>query len=602
MVISDLRQRSIAASIQALLGHLGRRRRSQLVWLSFLMVAASIAEVLSIGAVVPFLTVLTAPDRLQDYALTRDVLAHIGTGSPSDALMPITAMFVVAVLFAGSMRLLLAWASTRYAFAVGTELSCEVYRRTLYQPLAQHISRNSSEVITGVVTKVTMVINNTLLPILTLASSILMFVAVLLALAAVDIWVSLGSFIGFGSLYFGIAVVTRSRKVSNGQRIAHESARVVKTLQEGLGGIREILIDGSQATYCNAYSSSDIPLRRAQGSNQFLAIGPRYVVEALGMTVIAVVAWYVASQSNGSLASAVPTLGALAVGAQRLLPLLQQSYAAWSSILGGQASLQDTLILLDQPAPDAEALAPVEALSYRHEIRLQAVSFRYSDDLPWVLRDVSFSISKGDRIGVIGTTGSGKSTLLDILMGLLDPVDGSLVIDGRPVAASDRRAWQRHIAHVPQSVFLCDDSIEANIAFGVPAVERDPQRVRLAAHKAQLTEVIESWPDGYSTRVGERGVRLSGGQRQRIGLARAFYKQANVIVLDEATSALDDETELAVMKSIESLSTETTVVMIAHRLTTLRTCSQIIELKEGRIVRAGSFEQIVLSSPQKVAV
>jgi len=224
---------------------------------------------------------------------------------------------------------------------------------------------------------------------------------------------------------------------------------------------------------------------------------------------------------------------------------------------------------------------------------LKQLSFRYSDHTPWVLRNLNFSIARGSRVGFVGTTGSGKSTLLDIVMGLLQPTDGTLSIDGVPVVTANHRGWQAHIAHVPQAIFLADTTIEENIAFGVPMEQIDHERVRDAARNAQIAEVIESWPQKYKTIVGERGIRLSGGQRQRIGIARALYKQADVIIFDEATSSLDNETELAVMQAIENLSTDLTILIIAHRLTTLKNCTQVIELGDGGIRRIGNYKDML---------
>lgn len=580
------------AAVRRLLGHLRPRRRWQLAGLMGLMGAASVAEVISVGAVVPFLAVLTAPERLEQHAFSREILRQLEIADASRALLPLTAIFVVAALAAGAMRILLSWANTRYSFALGTELSCDIYRRTLYQPLAVHLARNSSEVITGIVTKVTMVVMNTLLPVLTLASSAVIFAAVVCMLAVVDIWVSIGSLVGFGSIYLVIAVFTRARKLRNGKRIASESGRVMKLLQEGFGGIRDVLLDGSQPEYTRTYAAADGPLRRAQGSNQYLAQWPRFAVEALGMTVIAVLAYLLAARPGG-LSGAIPVLGALAVGAQRLLPLMQQAYAAWSSILGGQAALADTLALLEQPVPPHAAGALPEPFAFEKEVRLESVSFRYAPDGPWVLRDVSLTVPKGSRLGVIGATGSGKSTLLDVLMGLLPPTEGRILVDGVPLTERNVRGWQRHLAHVPQTVFLADDTVERNIAFGVPERNVDPDQVRRAADRAQLGGLIESWPAGYRTPVGERGTRLSGGQRQRIGIARALYKKADVIVLDEATSALDNETEQAVIESLERLQSDITVFMIAHRLTTLRSCTQVIEIAGGRVRRTGTYDEMI---------
>jgi ATP-binding cassette subfamily B protein len=286
-------------------------------------------------------------------------------------------------------------------------------------------------------------------------------------------------------------------------------------------------------------------------------------------------------------------LGALALGAQRLLPVLQQAYASLSSIQGGQVSLRDTLDLLDQPLPDYVGQPVADPLPFRQQISLNNLSFRYTEQTPWVLENLDLTITKGSRVGFIGVTGSGKSTLLDIVMGLLAPTDGKLEIDGQPIVTGNNRAWQAHIAHVPQAIYLADSTIEENIAFGVPKGKIDQSRVKKAASQAQIAEIIESWPKKYQTYVGERGIRLSGGQRQRIGIARALYKQADVIIFDEATSALDNETEQAVMQAIESLDNDLTVLIIAHRLTTLRNCNQVVELGDGGIKRIGAYEAIV---------
>jgi ATP-binding cassette subfamily B protein len=315
-------------------------------------------------------------------------------------------------------------------------------------------------------------------------------------------------------------------------------------------------------------------------------------MEAMGMILIAALAYSLAQQADG-IAKAIPILGGMALGAQRLLPVLQQVYGSWTQINGGQASLQDTLELLDQPLPDYADQPAAQPLPFKNVITLKQLAFRYSLQTPYVLKQINLTIAKGSRVGFIGTTGSGKSTLLDIVMGLLQPTEGTLEIDGESVTPANQRAWQAHIAHVPQAIFLADSSIEENIAFGVPIDQIDSQRVRQAAQQAQIAESIESWPKQYQTFVGERGIRLSGGQRQRIGIARALYKQADVIIFDEATSALDTQTEQAVMQALDGLSKDLTLLIIAHRLTSLKNCNQIVELGAGGIRRIGSYEDIV---------
>lgn len=582
----------ISKLLNRLWRHITTRRRGQFGLLLVLMLIASFAEILSIGAVLPFLAVLTAPERIYENPIAQPFIQTLGLTSAEQLLLPLTITFGMAALASGAMRLLLLWASTRLSFATGADLSISIYRRTLYQPYAIHVARNSSEVINGISTKANGVIYSIIVPALTLLSAGVMLIAILIAMLSVEPVIALAAFSGFGLIYGSIIWITRARKIRNSQHIARESTQVIKCLQEGLGGIRDVLIDGSQETYCQIYRHADLPLRLAQGNNQFIGQSPRYGMEALGMLLIAALAYTLAQQADG-IAKAIPILGALALGAQRLLPVMQQAYAAWSSIQGGQASLQDALDLLDQPLPEYAEQPAENPLPFRKKIRLNHLSFRYSPQTPWVLKDLELAITKGNRVGFMGKTGSGKSTLLDIVMGLLQPTEGMLEIDGQPITRANHRAWQAHIAHVPQAIFLADSTIEENIAFGVPKNQIEHGRVRQAARQAQIADIIETWPSRYQTFVGERGIRLSGGQRQRIGIARALYKQADVIIFDEATSALDNQTEEAVMQAINDLNDDLTILIIAHRLTTLRNCTQIVELGDCGVLRIGTYQDIV---------
>jgi ABC-type multidrug transport system fused ATPase/permease subunit len=571
-------------------------RRRQLVLLLLLMVVASIAEMLSIGAVLPFLGVLTAPDKVFHHPSARTLIDALGLSEPNQLLLPLTAVFGIAALLAGAIRLCLVWATTRLSFAAGADLSMEIYRRTLYQPYSVHVARNTSEVITGISNKTNEVIYGVMTPALNVVSSCFMLVAILLALLYINTSIALSAFGGFGLIYLIVARLTRKRLSRNGDVIARDSTLVIKCLQEGLGGIRDVLIDGTQQTYCGIYRKADVSLRRAQGNNQFIGLCPRYGVETLGMLLIAGLAYLLGRQEQG-IASAIPVMGALALGAQRLLPVLQQAYGGWASIHGSQASLRDVLALLRQPLPKSlQAGSERNPVTFAREIALRQVSFRYSPEMPLVLNELDLVIPKGSRTGFIGSTGSGKSTLLDLVMALLQPTAGTLNVDSQPITSRNCRHWQDHIAHVPQTIFLADTTIEENIAFGLPRDKIDGALLREAARQAQLADTIDGWPEGYQTRVGERGVRLSGGQRQRIGIARALYKRADVIIFDEATSALDTETERAVMQAIEALDRNLTILIIAHRLSTLSSCDQIVELHAGRVLRKGSYHDIVLNA------
>jgi len=561
--------------------HLTKRRRKQFLLLLLLMLAASSAEVISVGAVIPFLGAITAPEKIYQYPLMQPAIHFLQIETPGQLLLPLTLIFILAALVAGAVRLILLYVMTRLSFAVGADLSINIYRRTLYQEYSVHVSRNSSEVINGVINKTGGAVD-VIQSYLTLGSSAIIIISILSALFAIDALVAIAASTGFGLLYSMVILYTRRQLLENSQCIADQSTQMIKSLQEGLGGIRDVLIDGSQEFYCKLYRRADLPLRRSSGNNIFIYNSPRYAMEAIGMTLIAGIAYSMSLRDDG-LITAIPILGALALGAQRLLPALQQAYAAYSSIKGGKASFKDVLDLLDQPLPtDMGELVP-EPIAYHRGVGINELSFRYASDTPWILKNVNIELKKGDRIGIMGATGSGKSTLVDIIMGLLTPTKGGLTIDGIPVTATNRRSWQVHIAHVPQNIYLSDGTIEENIAFGISKENIDHERVIKAAKQAQISDLIDGWSDQYSTYVGERGVRLSGGQRQRIGIARALYKQANVLVFDEATSALDYDTEQAVMEAIEGLGRDLTILIIAHRLTTLKGCDQIVELTENGI-------------------
>lgn len=546
-----------------------------------LMPVSAIAEVITLGAVFPFLGTLIAPDKALDRPFIASVARGLGITAADQLILPFTLLFVAAAVIAGAVRMFLMWASIRLAVAAGSDISTEAYRRTLYQPYRIHVARNSSEVISGVTDKVNAVVFGVLLPLLTLISSIVLVVAVTATLIAIDPAVAVATTAAFGASYGLFSWVASRRLRRNSELVAREQAQVVKALQEGLGGIRDVLLDGAQSVYCDIYRRADLPLRSAHGNNVFIGQSPRYSMEAFGMVLIAVLA-YGLSRQPGGVATALPILGALALGAQRLLPALQQSYGTWASIAGTQGSLAAMVLLLEQPLEIDSARPAPEPLPFTTAIRFAGVRFRYASDGPWVIDGLDLTIAKGARIGFIGTTGSGKSTMMDLLMGLLTPTEGQLFVDEQPVTGHVLKAWQRAIAHVPQSIFLSDATLAENIAFGVQFDAIDMARVRQAARQAQIADFIEARPEGYAALVGERGVRLSGGQRQRIGIARALYKQASVLVFDEATSALDHATEQSVMDAIDGLDRSLTILIIAHRLTTVRRCDTIVELDHGR--------------------
>lgn len=570
--------------------HISKRRQQQFILLLGLMLISSLAEVVSLGAVVPFIGVLTQPEKIFQYPVVKEIAEIFGIGTSESLILPLTIMFATAALFAGGIRLVLLWVSIRLANATGADLSIDVYRRTLYQPYPVHVANRSSEIISGITQKVGTA-TGVLISLVTVVISLSLFMAIMITLLVIDPVVAIVAAISFGCMYGVIVLNAKGRLRKNSHCIAQEQTQVIKVLQEGLGAIRDVLMEGAQAIYCESYKSSIQKLQRANGENSYINQAPRYAMETLGMLLIASLAYALSSQSGG-VKAALPILGALALGAQRLLPLMQQIYGNWAVVAGSHAAIINVLDLLDQPLPEYISQPEPQSLAFKKSIIFDNVSFRYSDNAPWVLEGLSFTINKGSRIGFVGSTGSGKSTTIDLMMSLLDPIKGTITVDGKSIDDQTKQAWQKNIVHVPQSIYLTDATIAENIAFGVPKDEIDEESVRAAAAKAQIAEFIESSSKGYNAIVGERGIRLSGGQRQRIGIARALYKQkATVLIFDEATSALDSRTEKAVMKCIDDLKLDLTIIIISHRLSTLSNCDVIIQLEQGKILLKESYKQ-----------
>lgn len=568
---------------------LTKRRKVHFLLVLILTIFTSFSELLSIGALIPFLTALTDPDLIFSNRSLKPIFLLLDINSPEEILLPLAISFSVAAIFSGVMRLLQLWVNLRAVYAAGADLSEKVYHHVLYQPYSFHVSRNSSSLINTAYSKTDSAVGNCILPLVNIITSAVILFSIMAALILLDPFVAFSALIAFGSVYLVIVKTIRMRLRNNSKIIARETDRVVKTLQEGLGGIRDVLIDGSQEVYCKIYNKAIRSTSNAQSVNGFISGSPRFVIEAIGMVLISVLAFVLVNRAEGG-NSVIPVLGTLAFGAQRMLPAVQNIYFSWSSLIGSYTSLKDVVELLQQPLPNF-SYEKLEPLRFERSIKLENIDFKYKAGLPNVLNKINLTIPKGTKLGIIGTTGSGKSTLLDIIMGLLNPTSGLLKVDGYKIDQRTVRSWQKNIAHVPQFIYLSDTTIEENIAFGVPQDEIDHDLIKEVALRAQISETIELMPDRYQTIVGERGIRLSGGQRQRIGIARALYKNADILIFDEATSSLDNKTENQVMEQISKLYDKITIVIIAHRLSTLKGCDSIIEIEDGAIVRTGKYDE-----------
>jgi ATP-binding cassette subfamily B protein len=578
-----------------LLASFSARRRRQFVGVFILMLAGAAAELVSIAAVLPFLQLVADPAAVTRSPQLAATVRLLGLEDPNTLVYVAAAVLVIAAVLSAGLRTLLTRILFKFAFLLAHDLGAAVFSRTIRQPYDYYVRRNSSEVLAGL-EKANVIASGTLVPLMTGISSAVIAVAIVALLVTIDPMTAITAGVVMALVYILIGLASRSRVVALSRIFAGTLTARVKTVQESLGGIRDIILDRSHGAFERQFDSIDREQKLVNAHMTFLVMAPRYAVECVGILLIALLALYFTTQPGGMIA-ALPVLGALALGAQRLLPLLQNVSISWTQYLSSVGNIEDVVALLEGPvlyASPRPADQPI--VPFTNAIELKGVGFDYARGSAPAVHGLDLIVPKGARIGFIGATGSGKSTLLDLVMGLLPPTEGTILIDGVILDDETMENWQAQVAHVPQAIFLSDDSIAANIAFGSTKEAIDMVRVRDAAVRADIDDFVDQLPEGFETMIGERGIRLSGGQRQRIGIARALYKRATVLILDEATSALDQETERSVMLGIEGLDRDLTLLVIAHRLSTIAFCDTVYRLEAGRIVQSGSYAEVVTSS------
>jgi ABC-type multidrug transport system fused ATPase/permease subunit len=468
----------------------------------------------------------------------------------------------------------------------------------LHQPYSWFLNRHSADLGKTILSEVNAVIYNGMLPLMTLMAQSTVALALLILLLIVDPLLALSVGVVLGLAYAGIfAVMSGWLKRLGHARIDANKERFT-AVSEAFGAAKEVKVGGLEQAYIQRFAKPAEIYAKGQATSQVISQLPRYALEAIAFGGMLLVMLYLMTKS-GSFASALPIIALYAFAGYRLMPALQQIYGAFTQLrFAGPAldALHQDLISLQ--AADAQH-GHLNLLPLTQAITLNQVSYRYPKAPQPALKGINLAIPAHSTVGFVGATGSGKTTTVDVILGLLEPQEGALNIDGQPITAANRRQWQRAIGYVPQHIYLADDSVAANIAFGVPVKDIDLKAVERAAKIANLHEfVVNDLPQGYATTVGERGVRLSGGQRQRIGIARALYHNPQVLILDEATSALDNLTEQAVMGAMNNLGHDITIILIAHRLTTVRECDQIFLLEKGIVKSNGTFKQLVEKSDQ----
>jgi ATP-binding cassette, subfamily B, bacterial PglK len=565
--------------------HLTGRRRKHLACLFILSVLASFAEILSLGAVIPFLTLLQDPEKAR-LLLEINMPSLIVLLEQYDISRLVTFGFCASVLLAMNVRLLLVFFSARFTFGLGSDLSCKIMSLNLSQSYQVHLNRNSSEVIAAMTTKTNSVIYSAIVPALLLLNSAMTVIFFTSALIFIDPFVGISGISFLGCLYLLISLIAGKKLSHQSKVIADYQNAQIRYIQEGIGAIRDIILSNLKLDILKKYSSIDRKLRRAHGNNQIIGLSPRFLLEGIGICSIAIIALILITKASDTTVAddginVIALLGVYALGAQRILPALQNMYVAWANTSGDMDAVHDALHYLEQ-SEELVASCGQSRINFDNCISFKNIEFSYDNSADRALKDVSLVINKGDRVGIYGKTGSGKSTFCDLLMGLHLPKAGEILVDGVNIDATNLSRWQNNISHVPQKIFLIDGSIAENVALGVELADIDINKVNDCLNRAQLSELVAKTLENFGC-VGENGSRLSGGQVQRIGIARALYLDKKIIVFDEATSALDSETEAAIMETIYNLGDDLTIVMIAHRMSTLGSCNRKFQFLSGSL-------------------
>ena len=576
------------------------RKRGMLVLL--LVMGAALVETASVASVMPFLAVLGNPEMLESNSVLRTLYAQFqtfGVYTPDDFLTVLGIGAFLFIIVSAAYRTLTHYATNRYIEMRRHSIGSRMLEAYLRQPYAFFLNRHSGDMSKAILSEVDQLITNVFRPVYNMVSYSLMLVAIAALLVMIDPWLALFAAGLFGGLYVLIFLSLKQKLARLGGILVSANKERFTAVGNVFAGIKDIKLLGCEQSYLNRFEFPSQRFSAAEATYQTINQVPHFLIEAIifGTILLLTVVLMInaGGLSNEALGQILPVLGLYAFAAYRMKPAVQNIYNGFASLRYGHAVVESLYTDLCQGNAQAKlpntASAPLKA---KYSIALQHVSFTYSKAANTALVDLDIEIPVGSALGLVGSTGSGKTTLVDILLGLLRPNQGAITVDGVPVSDAQLHAWQKSLGYVPQDIFLTDTSIAQNIAFGIPKEEIDQEQVERCARMSHVHDfIMRDLPAQYETLVGERGVRLSGGQRQRIGIARALYHNPEVLVFDEATSALDTVTEQAVMEAIGSLSHQKTIILIAHRLSTVKNCDQIVLLEQGAVKAKGTFNELM---------
>jgi len=569
-------------------------QRKKLLRLQILVVVMSFTEIAGVVSIGPFMALVGDISQLEGEGFLANVYRATDLEAPRDFLFWLGIGVLCILTVAACLAMFTIWRLSIYGAYVGAELGNRLFCHYMHQSWLFHASGSSSQLTNRIAQETQRITAQIINPLMQMNAKLVMAFFMVIAIFLYNPMVALSGLVIFASAYMLLYKTVRRRLVRNSRHISEAQQTRFKLMGEGFGGIKDALLLGRQKDFTDRFQVASEKFAAAQGTNMALAQAPRYAMELIAFGSVIFLVLYLLKAHEGNLGSILPVLSVYALAGFKLLPAFQKVYTSLSIIRGNLSAF--SAVRDDLRASSLETAKGInltgEHLAPKKHIRLDSVVFSYPDKEEPALKNMDITIPVNRVVGLVGASGSGKSTAIDLLLGLMSPQQGQLLIDDKPITEKNVRAWQNSLGFVPQSIFLADSSIRENIAFGLPPEAVDEEKVNRAANMAHLEELLDELPHGLDTRVGERGVQLSGGQRQRIGIARALYHDADVLVLDEATSALDGITEKLVMDAIHDFSGKKTIIMIAHRLTTVRQCDSIYLLEQGRVTDHGTYDEL----------
>ena len=590
------------SSLKKAISLLDARERQNALKLLTVMIIGAFASAIMVGSLFPFLSVLANPGLIRENAAL-SWLYHVGNfNTDYDFLVALGLTAIAIILLSNLILILQTWAVTRYTQMRVHSFSRRLLGHYFAQPYESFLERHSGDMTTNILSEAQLFVQNFLRPLFDLISASLTVLAVVTMLLVVEPFVASVTICIFATIYGIVAVSTRRYVRRIGQCRATANALRFRVASDALNGIKDVKLLGLESAYLERFSGPSVQVAEAQIGVTLFSDGPRYAIQIVAfgglITLCLLLLDREAFATRGSLNDILPVLGMLAFAAQRLIPELQKLYQSLTMMTSSTAALDRVYNDLSQGSQARVDQTIPSPLGLLRALELDGINYAYPGAESAGLRDVHLTIRAGERIGVVGSSGAGKTTLADVILGLLPPKSGTIRADETLITSETLRAWQQTVGYVPQDIFLTDASLSENIALGLRREEIDETKVESAARIARLHDfAMTELPNGYATLIGERGVRLSGGQRQRIGIARALYHNAALIVFDEATSALDNQTEKDVMDAISQLPGDTTVLIIAHRLSTVRDCDRIIVMDKGRMVGMGTWGELEQDNP-----